>query len=60
MPLTYEEIPLSVQVCLVGQTALHDVEAVVVARSHSGQASAIWAVQHLHESPDAPRGGAHL
>lgn len=58
--LTYEQVPLCVQISLVGQAALHDIEAVVVTGSHGGQASAVGAVQHLHEGTDAPRGWAHL
>lgn len=59
-PLTYEQIPFGVQISLVGQAALHDVEAVVLARSHGGKTSAVRAVQHLHEGSDAPRGRADL
>lgn len=46
--LTYEEIPFGIQICLVCKAALHYIEAVVIARFHSGQSSAIRAVQHLH------------
>lgn len=46
--LTYEEIPFGIQISLVRQAALHYVEAVVVTRFHSGQSSAVRAVQHLH------------
>lgn len=58
--LTYEQIPLRVQIRLVCQAALHDVETVVAAGSHAGEASAVRAVEHLHESADAPRGRADL
>lgn len=57
---TYEQVPLRVQVGLIGQAALHDVEAVVVAGPHSGESSAVRAVEHLHQGADAPWGGADL
>ena len=59
-PLTYEQVPLRVQVGLIGQAALHDVEAVVVAGPHGGESAAVRAVEHLHQGTDAPRGGADL
>lgn len=60
MLLTYEQIPLRVQIGLICQTALHNIEAVIVAGPHGGESSAVRAIQHLHESTDAPWGGADL
>lgn len=60
MLLTYKQIPLGVQISLICQTALHDIEAVVVAGPNGGESSTVWAIQHLHESTDAPWGGADL
>lgn len=47
--LTYKVLPLRVQVCLVGQAALHDVGAVVGARFDGGQAMAVGAEDQLHQ-----------
>lgn len=46
---TYEVLPLGVQVGLVGQAALHDVGAVVGTGFDGGQASAVGAVNQLHQ-----------
>lgn len=51
--LTHEVLPLGVQVCLVGQAALHDVQAVVVAWLHIGHAPAVRAVHQLHDGASA-------
>lgn len=51
--LTHQVLPLSVQVRLVGQAALHDVQAVVVARLHAGHAPAVRAVHQLHDGASA-------
>ena len=44
MLLTYKQVPLGVEISLICQAALHDIEAVVVAWSHSGESSTISAV----------------
>lgn len=38
---------------MVGQAALHHVEAVVVAGFHAGHAPAVWAVHQLHDGAGA-------
>ena len=38
---------------MVGQAALHDVQAVVVAWLHAGHAPAVWAVHQLHDGTSA-------
>ena len=58
--LTDVVVPLWVQVCLVGETPLHDVEAVVVTGLDSRHGLAVGAVQHLGKSADAGWGTAHL
>lgn len=45
--------PLRVEVSLVGQTALHDVTAVVGTRSRRGHATAVRTVSHLHDGTHA-------
>lgn len=52
-PPTCQMPPLGVEVGLVGQTALHDVGAVVDARSGRRHAAAVGAVRHLHNGPHA-------
>lgn len=47
--LTYKVLPLRVQVCLVGQAALHDVGAVVGAGFDGGQAATVGAEDQLHQ-----------
>lgn len=51
--LTHQVLPLGVQVRLVGEAALHDVQAVVAARLHAGHAPAVWAVHQLHHGASA-------
>lgn len=58
--LTYKDIPLSVQVPLVGQAASHDIKAVVVTGLHRYQTSAVWAVHHLQQRSRTLRRGVHL
>lgn len=52
-PPTCQMPPLGVEVGLVGQTALHDVGAVVGARSGRRHAAAVGTVSHLHNGPHA-------
>lgn len=47
--ITYEVLPLRVQVGLVGQAALHNVGAVVGAGLDRGQATTVRAVNQLHQ-----------
>lgn len=49
--LTYEALPLWIQVSLVGQAALHDIGAVVGAGFDGGQAATVRAVNQLHQGP---------
>lgn len=58
--LTHQVLPLGVEVCLVGQAALHDVQAVVVARPHAGHAPAVRAVHQLHDGTSALVAEGHL
>lgn len=58
--LTHKDIPLSIQVPLVGQAASHDIEAVVVAGLHWHQTPAVWAVHHFQQRPRSLRRGVHL
>lgn len=46
-PLTDEEVPLGVQVGLVGQAAPHHVAAVALAGLEAGQPAAVGTVHHL-------------
>ncbi|KAL7846264.1 hypothetical protein AOLI_G00244560 [Acnodon oligacanthus] len=48
--LTDEEVPLWVQVGLVGEAALHYVLAVIPTRPQSRESAAVRAVQHLRQS----------
>ncbi|KAL7853187.1 hypothetical protein SRHO_G00189720 [Serrasalmus rhombeus] len=48
--LTDEEVPLRVQVGLVGEAALHHVLAVIPTRPQSRESAAVRAVQHLRQS----------
>lgn len=52
--------PLGVEVSLIGQTALHDVFAVVGTRSSRGYAAAVGTVSHLHYGPCALLAQRHL
>ena len=52
--------PLGVQVRLVGQTALHDIAAVVGTRSGGGHAAAVGTVRHRHHGPHALLAQLHL
>lgn len=52
--------PLGVEVSLVGQTALHNVAAVVGTRSGGGHAAAVGTVSHPHHGPHAVRAQHHL
>lgn len=58
--LTYKDIPLCIQVPLVGQAASHDIKAVVVAGLHRHQPSAVWAVHHLQQRSRTLRCGVYL
>lgn len=57
---TCQMSPLSVEVGLVGQTALHDIVAVVGTRSGRSYAAAVGAVSHLHHGPHALLAELHL
>lgn len=52
--LTNKKIPFCVQISLISQAALHYVKAVVAARFHCGDSTAVGTVHHLHQSTDAP------
>lgn len=58
--LTHKDIPLGIQVPLVGQAASHDVKAVVVAGLHWHQPSAVRAVHHFQQCSRTLRRGVHL
>lgn len=58
--LTYEIVPLKIEVSLVGQTASHDVRAVVVTGLHRHQALAVGTVDHLQQRFRALGCGVHL
>lgn len=58
--LTNEEVPLGVQVGLVGQAAPHHVAAVVVAGFEGGQPAAVGTVQHLGQGRAAAWNHVHL
>lgn len=58
--LTDVLVPLWVQIGLVGETALHDVQTVVVTGLHGGHGLAVCAVHHLGQSSDTRWGAAHL
>lgn len=58
--LTYEVLPLGVQVRLVGQAALHHVGAVVGAGFDGGHAATVGAEDQLHQGPHALRTQRHL
>lgn len=58
--LTDEEVPLGVQVGLVGQAAPHHVAAVVPAGPDGGQAAAVGAVHHLGQGRAAAWEHVHL
>lgn len=52
--------PLGVEVSLVGQTALHDVAAVVGTGPGGGHAAAVGTVSQPHHGPRALRAQLHL
>lgn len=58
--LTNEEVPLGVQVGLVGQAAPHHVAAVVAAGPDGGQPAAVGAVHHLGQGRAAAWEHVHL
>lgn len=58
--LTQKVVPLGVQVGLVGQTAAHHVETVVLAGLEGHLARAVGTVEHLHGRSHAAGGGADL
>lgn len=58
--LTQKVVPLCVEVSLVGQTATHHVETVVLARLEGHLAFAVGTVQHLHGCPHTARGCTDL
>lgn len=58
--LTHQVLPLGAEVGLVGQAALDDVQAVVVARLHAGHAPAVRAVHQLHDGTGALLAEGHL
>lgn len=59
-PPTSQMPPLGVEVSVVGQTALHDVTAVVGTRSGRGHPAAVGTVSHPHYSPHALLAQLHL
>lgn len=59
-PLTDEEVPLDVQVGLVGQAAPHHVAAVVLAGFQSGQSAAVGTVHHPGQGHAAAWEYVHL
>lgn len=58
--LTDVQVPLGIQISLIGQTALHDVETVVLTGFNCRHALAEGAVEHLGQSSDTRRSAAHL
>lgn len=58
--LTDEEVPLGVQVGLIGQAAPHHVAAVVAAGPDGGQPAAVGAVHHLGQGRAAAWEHVHL
>lgn len=58
--LTHQVLPLGAEVGLVGQAALHHVQAVVVAGPHAGHAPAVRAVHQLHDGTGALVAEGHL
>ena len=58
--LTYEIVPFEIKIPLVGQTASHDVGAIVVTGFHSHETLAVGAVHHLHQGMGTLGGGIHL
>lgn len=59
-PLTDEEVPLGVQVGLVGQAAPHHVAAVVLAGFKAGQPATVGTVHHLGQGRAAAWNHVHL
>jgi len=47
--LTHKDIPLGIQIPLVGQAASHDVKAVIVTGLHRCQTSTVRAVHHFQQ-----------
>lgn len=58
--LTYEVVPLSLQLPLVGQASAHDVETVVVTGLDGHEATAEWAVHHLGQGANPLGRGVDL
>lgn len=58
--LTDEEVPLGVQVGLVGQAAPHHIAAIVPAGLEAGQSTAVGTVHHLGQSRAAAWKHVHL
>lgn len=58
--LTDEEVPLGVQVGLVGQAAPHHVAAVVLAGSEAGKSAAVGTVHHPGQGHAASWEYVHL
>lgn len=59
-PLTDEEVPLGVQVGLIGQAAPHHVAAVVLAGFEARQSAAVGTVHHLGQGRAAAWNHVHL
>lgn len=58
--LTNEEVPLRIQIRLVGQTAPHYVVTVVVTGFQARHVAAVWTVQHLGQGFDTRWSYVHL
>lgn len=58
--LTNVQVPLWIQISLISQTALHDIQAVVLTGFNCWHALTVGAVHHLGQRSDAWRGTAHL
>lgn len=58
--LTQEVVPLRVQVRLIGQTAPHHIQAVVLARLQGHLARTVGAVHHLHDGAHTADGRPDL
>lgn len=58
--LTDVQVPLWIQISLIGQTALHDIETVVLTGFNCRHALAEGAVDHLGQSSDTCWSAAHL
>lgn len=58
--LTDVQVPLWIQISLIGQTALHDIQTVVLTGFNCRHTLAEGAVEHLGQSSDTCWSAAHL